>query len=116
MPEAAYRPEWLGIHRLQFIGHDLQQKARIHRFCQVPVEPGLESGIAIVVAAVTGERQQLRPSPGQREAFADGVRHHVAVHARQADVEQHDIRAKILELRKSRGAVVHHFHVMTIGA
>ena len=27
-----------GIHRLRFIGHDLQQEARIHRFCEVPVE------------------------------------------------------------------------------
>jgi hypothetical protein len=52
------------VQRLRLIGHDLQQQAGIHGFCQVSVESGLESGIAIVVSAVSGERQQLRPAPG----------------------------------------------------
>ena len=82
----------------------------------MPVESRLERRLAIVVAAIPRERQQLRPAPGQRESLTDGMRHHVAVHARQADVEQHDVGTKVFELREARRTVVHHFHFVTIGA
>src|SRR4051812_11223865 len=80
----------------------------------MPIETHLEGGMTIVITSVAREREQLRPAPGEAESLANGMRDHVTVDAWQANVEQHDIGAEVLELRESGCAVMRHLHFVMI--
>ena len=98
------------------VGDDLQQLRRLDRLGQVSVEAGAQRHQAIFFAAMTGERQQRRTRGRMRVSGANGVRHHESVHARQSQVEQHDVGWKFVEPAQRMGAVMHDLGFVTIEA
>ena len=86
----------------RIVGNDIQQAARIRAWpANVPIEPGFERRVPVFLASITGERQQLRAVASKCESLANGMRHHESIHARQPDVEQHDVGAELLDLARA---------------
>ena len=71
-----------------------EHAARVHRLDQVGVEARLLAALAIVLLAVTGERDE---PAAPAELIADAPRQLVAVHDRKADVEDGDVGRVILD-------------------
>src|SRR5262245_57056677 len=68
------------------------QLLEVHRLGEVQVEAGLARAALVLLLAVAGDRDQARA--GERGLVAQRARDGVAVHARQADVAEHDLRVQ----------------------
>ena len=72
-----------------------EQQVELDRLDRVPVEAGIESALSVRVATVAGQREQddrARPRVG-----AQRRRELVAVHPRQADVEDRHLRNELVD-------------------
>ena len=80
-----------------------QQQLELDRLDEVLVEAGVERALAVGAAAVAGQRDQAR-SPRVRGSARSAARELVAVHPRQADVEQRRRRARTRRAARSASA------------
>src|SRR5574337_1041715 len=92
----SYCAGWAGSRAAAFTGRAAsnhpQQHRGIYRFRQMTVETGLHGSLTILVLAVPGQRNQVDALESRIAPQAAGYR--IAVHPRQADIENDDRRAK----------------------
>ena len=83
------------------LGKEIGQRLRVGGFDDMMIETGFPRAADIAVLAVARQSDQKDVLCASREAQAAG--HFVAVHARQADVQQHDLGLKAFHRFQRRG-------------
>jgi hypothetical protein len=72
-------------------GDEAQERVGVDRLDQVHVEAGADGAIALIVAAVAGERDQIERAPRVIDRRANSLRDFVAVEARQPDIDNREV-------------------------